>query len=118
MGELKQVTIETIGGGVIPELFERELEAVLENIDDPNTDPKQARKITIEITFSPHESREMTAVTVKCNSKTAGVKPHSTVLHLVRQNKRMIALAKDPRQQEMFEKSAIHVIQTEEVKYD
>ena len=50
MGDLKRLDLQTVADGALPELFERELNAVLMNIDDVNTDPKKKRRITIEIT--------------------------------------------------------------------
>jgi len=52
-----KMTLTSIGGGAMAELFENELQAVLKNIRDPNSDVKKNSKITIEITLKPMESR-------------------------------------------------------------
>lgn len=72
--ELRKLTLEGLGGGVIPELFQRELSHVLENIDDGNTEAKAARKITVELTFRPDANREAVALGVKAKSTLAQVK--------------------------------------------
>jgi methyl coenzyme M reductase subunit C-like uncharacterized protein (methanogenesis marker protein 7) len=97
--ELTHVTIETIGGGVIPELFDREIAAILENIADPNTTTKKAREIDIKIKITPQEGREVAFVEVSCNSKLAGVDPKGSAIYIARQQGALVALVKDPRQE-------------------
>ena len=55
--EYKKVEIDNIGGGVVKELFKRELLKVCENIDDVNTNAKDARVITLKISLKPSEDR-------------------------------------------------------------
>jgi hypothetical protein len=98
---LREVTLETLSGGMVSELFSHELGRVLEDIDDVNTLPKTTREINIKITFTPSENREMATCVVKVASKLAGVKPTTTALHLSRENNRLVALAADPRQYEI-----------------
>lgn len=43
------VTLVSIGGGAAVELFDIELERVLANIKDVNTDPKTRRRITLVV---------------------------------------------------------------------
>lgn len=105
-GELQEITLENVAGGIVPEMFERHLEDVLRDIDDPNTDPKAKRTITIEVTFSPSEDRRAAAVWVKFGAKKAGVKPMGTVVHLGRKGGRLVAMGADPNQGELdFEAS-------------
>lgn len=80
---MPEISIETIGGGVIPERFDRELRRVLKNIADPNTHPKAKREITVKVTIKPSESREIASMTVSCSSKIAPVRDHETSLYFV-----------------------------------
>lgn len=103
MAELTAVTLDNIGGGVAPELFQNELKRVLGNIADPNTSTKEARKITLEFTFQPNESRATSIIQVKCASKLAGAEPHSVAIHIVKQNGRLMAFGHDPRQLDLMQ---------------
>lgn len=99
---LHEVTIGTLNGGAIPELFQRELSKVVENIDDPNTERRAKRKIVLEITFEPlDDTRESAAVAIVAKSKLAGVKPHGVSVWLSRSGGRLVAFQKDPRQYEL-----------------
>lgn len=54
----KTLTLDNVGGGAAPELFQHELEKVLANIRDVNTPAKKARTITLSIAFLPKEDRQ------------------------------------------------------------
>ena len=43
--DFRKVSLTNLGNGAAVELFDHELQKVLANIDDPNTDPKEKRKI-------------------------------------------------------------------------
>ena len=51
--------LETLNGGGVLESVEHCLYQVLDNITDPNTDPKKVRKLTLELKFKPNEHRNM-----------------------------------------------------------
>ena len=53
------VNIETMAGGAMSEKFNQEFRKVIENIQDPNTDDKKARKITLTLTISPTGHRRV-----------------------------------------------------------
>lgn len=74
----KQVGLDTVAGGAAAELFERELSAVLENIQDANTNWKTPRKVILEVTIHANDKREFGHTTLKCSSKLAAVSPVST----------------------------------------
>ncbi len=99
----EEVTLSTIGGGALAELFGAEMERVLANIQDPNTDDKQKRTITIQVVFSPGRDRTDSAVEIKCNSKLAGIRGVNTVVFLGKRQGRLIAVENDPRQSNMFD---------------
>lgn len=69
--ELPELSLETMLGGAASERFQHELNKVLKNIHDPNTDPKAKRELTVKIAIKASESRGVAAVTVCCTSKLA-----------------------------------------------
>lgn len=65
-----------------------ELEKVLANINDLNTDEKKKREITVKLTFVPHNERREIKMTAQSNSKLAPVNPvETTLFNVMEQNK-------------------------------
>ncbi len=100
---MESVTLDTIGGGVVLELFGEELARVLANIADPNTDTKTKREIHIKVSFQPKKDREVADVDIKCSSKLAGIVTVSTQLFMGKQHGKLIAVENDPRQTGLFD---------------
>ena len=98
MGDLKRLDLQTVADGALPELFERELNAVPMNIDDVNTDPKKKRRITIEIEFAPSKDRSQAEVSCGIRSYLAPVDKQPGHVHLVRRGGVIQAFAQDPNQ--------------------
>lgn len=63
-----------LGGGVAVEMFDQELQRVLDNIVDINTRADQVREISLKVKIKPDEERMLGEITVECNSKTSAVK--------------------------------------------
>lgn len=97
------VTLDTIGSGALVELFDAELARVLENIQDPNTDAKTKRTITVKVTFAPNENRDLADVNLTCGSKLAGIKTVGTRLYVGKIRGKLIAVENDPRQTTLFD---------------
>lgn len=74
--------LRNLGEGVAGELWSAALREVLGNIDDPNTDWKQKRTITLTFAFVADETRRATDVEVRCSTKLAGVRPKGTRLFI------------------------------------
>ena len=55
---MKKVLLEEIAGGALQEQFAKAFEKVVENLADPNTSYKEARKITITLKFTQNEQRD------------------------------------------------------------
>ena len=53
-----QIALSEFADGALQEKFNIEFQKVLANIQDPNTDLKKARKLTLEITFISNEARD------------------------------------------------------------
>lgn len=117
--ELKQTTLETVGGGAVPELFQRELANIMANIDDENTPAQAKRSIVIEVTFLPDENREAIVTTVSCKSKIIPVKPAASLIYAVRKNGKLSAYNRPVMQgREIFPPKAVaiggHVYNTDD----
>lgn len=98
MNALKQVTLDSIAGGALVELFQAELSRVLDNITDINTDPAQKRTITITVEMKASTKRDAVETVVKCNSKLAGIMAVKTQLFVGKQSGKLVAVENDPRQ--------------------
>jgi hypothetical protein len=72
--EWKKLTLANIANGVAPELFERELSKVLENVADPNTKSDAVRSITLQVKILPDPNKEGAVISVFASSKLAPVK--------------------------------------------
>lgn len=68
------ITFSTIAAGALEERFQQELEKVIKNMIDPNTDFKAAREITVKIKFRGNEQRNIAGVDYSIAAKTAPVK--------------------------------------------
>lgn len=68
---MKQVSLEEIAGGALQEQFGKAFERVVENLADPNTSFKEARKITITLKFTQNEQRDDVACDVLVTEKLA-----------------------------------------------
>lgn len=87
----------------VPERFDRALQQVLENIDDPNTPPEQKRKLVIEFVFEPSNTREVGEV--RCNIKTslAGMEGVAGNFFISKPAKGPVrGYARDPKQDDLF----------------
>ena len=50
----------------------------MKNINDPNTDWKKKRKLTIELVFTPNEARDLAMVDIQTKAKLEPSKPIKT----------------------------------------
>ena len=67
-----RLTLETICEGAVQQAIDRALEAVGQNIVDPNMDPKKVREVNISIKLTPREKDpEDVKVTVAVTKKLA-----------------------------------------------
>lgn len=97
------VTIDTIGGGAIAELFQAELSRILSNITDPNCDTSSKRVMTIQVKFKPNRDRDVADVEITCSSKLAGIMTVATQLFMGKHKGKLIAVESDPRQSNLFD---------------
>lgn len=75
---MEKVNLQDIVGGALQEQFEKSFARVIENLGDPNTPFKDARKITIELKFTQNEARDDVSCAVKVVEKLAPQAPMQT----------------------------------------
>lgn len=56
-------------GGAVAERVDLAWQELLQNVMDPNTDPKKPRKLTVELTVTPGQKRDMGNVIVVVKTK-------------------------------------------------
>ena len=66
-----KVSLNEIAGGALQEQFDKAFERVIENLADPNTSFKEARKITITLKFTQTEQRDDVNVSLNVAEKLA-----------------------------------------------
>ncbi|MBC5626832.1 replication terminator protein [Clostridium sp. NSJ-49] len=67
----KMINLETFADGALAEKVNMALRDVLQNITDPNTDWKVKRKLTVDMTLTTGEDRELTEVNIVAKTKLA-----------------------------------------------
>lgn len=75
---MANVSLEQIMGGGLQEQFGKAFDRVIENLADPNTSFKEARKITIELKFMQNEARDDVSCAVSVKEKLAAQAPMQT----------------------------------------
>jgi hypothetical protein len=100
--ESKIVTLDTINGGAVVDLFEEELTKLLENIADDNTDAGKVRSISIKLSVKPISDRSKADTKVEVTSRLAPLKPHESFIVLSSDGKNVQAYTTAPvKQQEL-----------------
>jgi hypothetical protein len=96
--QIEGIELDSIAGGAVRELFADAMKSVVANIQDPNTDYKEARKISVELTFKPEEDRKSASIKISVNRKTSPVKSVKTFFYLGMQNGEPVAMEHNPQQ--------------------
>ncbi|GEM04493.1 replication terminator protein [Halolactibacillus miurensis] len=65
------VDLNDFADGALAERFNYELKNLLQNIADPNTDPKKKRKLQIVLTLTSNEKREIAEVDIDVKTTPA-----------------------------------------------
>lgn len=68
---MKHINMEEFANGAFTVQVNRAMEKVMKNIQDPNTDAKATRKITVTIAFKPNETRNFVATGVVAKTSLA-----------------------------------------------
>lgn len=83
MGEMI-VNLETFAGGSLAEKLNTELQNIIDNIADPNTDATKVRKLTLTISVKPTSKRSTAQVQIQTKSALAPVIPSETTIMIDR----------------------------------
>jgi hypothetical protein len=69
------IDLNTFANGALAERANEELQKILENIADPNTDAKKKRKLTLTITLAADNERDVIMTNVLAKSTLAPSEP-------------------------------------------
>lgn len=72
------INLDKLAGGELAEQINDALQRVIENISDPNTNWKNKRKLTIALSFSADEKRNLANVTMEVKPHLAPAAPATT----------------------------------------
>jgi hypothetical protein len=98
MTEEKFVTLDNLADGGAKELFEDELEKMLRNIADPNTEASFIREINLKVKVKPDEERQIGDVLVQATSRLAPARGVKTVFFMGRHSGKLVAVESNPKQ--------------------
>jgi len=98
MIEYKPVTLATLAGGAVEEMFQEELRAVLRNIADANTEAEAVREVRLVVKIKPNRAREVGDVQVVPSAKLAPMRHADTVIYMGRHKGELIAHEDNPKQ--------------------
>jgi len=72
------VNLNEFAEGALAHRFNEELQRIMENIADPNTDPKKARTLTVTVKVSGDDGRDVLNSSVSVTSKLLPAKEADT----------------------------------------
>lgn len=81
------VDLNNFADGGLAEKFNDELQKVLENIADPNTDPTKVRSVTVTVSLKGDKKRELANTTIRATSKLAPYEDIETQIIMDRDSK-------------------------------
>lgn len=70
----EKISLTNLRDGAAIEMFDFELQRILDNIVDPNTNPKTKREVVLKVSITPDENREIGDIEITCTPKLAGQK--------------------------------------------
>ena len=100
---LRRITLEEIADGAAEELFQDALAEVLRNIQDPNTDWRGKRSISLQFQFIADEKRQVGSILVSSAKKLSPLKGVLTGVYYGEEEGRPVAL-EQPHQTDMFKR--------------
>ncbi len=92
------VTLDTLKGGAALQLFQEELDKVVANIMDPNTDAEAVREAVIKVRIKPDKDRSGGAVQIIPSSKLAPAVALGTRMFFGKKGTRFMAFEHNPQQ--------------------
>lgn len=70
----QMIDLNTFANGALAERLNIEIQKAIENIADPNTDPKKARKVHVTLTLKTNENRTLSTVHIDTKTTLAPAK--------------------------------------------
>lgn len=98
---MDNLKIEQIKGGAAIEMINNELQAVYDDIADPNKEAKSARKVTVDIVFAPSEDGMVGACVVRVKSALGKQRDLGSTVFFGMESGKGVCTEKD-RNQPMF----------------
>lgn len=92
------ISLANLGKGAAIELFDFELQNVLNNIVDENTKPDAVREVTLKCKIKPDSDREWGAVEITATSKLAAVNSYPTQIIIGKERGQGRATEHNPKQ--------------------
>jgi hypothetical protein len=89
--EKQFLSLLNLMGGAAIERFDREFTKAVKNVQDPNTSPRTARKVTLSVTIKPNEDRNIGSLTIECKSQIAPPRPLSTAVAMGQEGGKAVA---------------------------
>jgi hypothetical protein len=89
---MNEKSLLDMANGAIKERVGYEIPRILENIVDPNTDPKKPRQLQITVKFTPGSDRSIVAVAATVSTKLQPTDPIPTNLVLTEMGERVQAV--------------------------
>ncbi|KZE67040.1 replication terminator protein [Fictibacillus phosphorivorans] len=68
------INLSSFAEGAVAERFNAELQKILENIADPNTDAAKVRKLTLTLSFKADEKRDIVVTSIQAKSALSPAK--------------------------------------------
>jgi len=98
----EKVSLLNLKEGAAIEAFDHELQRVLDNIVDPNTNPETKREVILKVSIKPDENRDIGEVQIDCTPKLAGQKSVMTKIVVGRIGSKGEAREFVTQQQDLF----------------
>ena len=99
----ERISLVNLKDGAAVELFDFELQKVLENIMDPNTRAEAVREVTLKVKIKPDKDRSFGPVEIQASSKIASIAPVATQAFFGMERGEAVAHEYNPKQGNLFE---------------
>ncbi len=85
------INLNDFADGALAQKVNRELQRVIENINDPNTNPTKTRTVTIKLQLTADEEREYIDTAIDVSSSVVGHKPAKAKMMMGKQDGKVTA---------------------------
>lgn len=106
-----EIKLGSIASGAAAEQFDAELQAVVSNILDPNTDEGKIRELHLVLKLKPDkEDRARVLYSVEVYSKLSRAKAIGSVMYVGKEKGRMVAYEQNIQQPPLFDEESGEVL--------